>query len=211
MIETDWNRLADEYTQRDFPKGDWIYGYQPVLNLLGDIKGKRILDYGCGSGKFSRELSGRGAVVIAVDPNERMLALARSQDCPRIEYGRIIDNNISFITSIDDAIATYVICTRKDDEEVLEIMRQVSKKLPDNGSFIVLDPHPSKREGKSAGEPLEIYLEGMRSPVFDYWRPVKKYASLFQTAGFIVENILEPKDKQGKAQMLIIKGRKCIE
>lgn len=211
MTESDWDKLADEYTRRDFPRGDWIYGYQPVLNLLKDVEGKRILDYGCGSGKFSRELARRGAQVIAVDPNERMLALARSQNCHGIDYQRIVDNDISFLTSIDNAVATYVLCTRKDDEEAAKILQQIQGKLPSGGSLVVLDPHPSKREGKGAGVPLEIYLEGMKSPVFDYWRPIEKYVSLFQDVGLSVEEILEPKDEQEKPQMLIIKGRKCIK
>src|SRR3989344_738686 len=106
MTETNWNDLAQEYAKRNFPKKDWIYGYQPVLELLGDIKGKRILDYGSGSGKFSRVLAEKGAEVVAVDPTENMLVLARTQNCQRINYQRIVDNDISFVDAINDAVAT---------------------------------------------------------------------------------------------------------
>lgn len=45
--------------------------YQYAYSLLGDIKGKRILDMGCGSGKSSVILAKKGAFVIAFDISEK--------------------------------------------------------------------------------------------------------------------------------------------
>lgn len=209
MIETNWDKLAEEYTQRGFVRREWLYGYKIVLDLLGDISGKKILDYGCGSGKFSRVLAKKGAKIIAVDPNEKMLILARAQNCQCIEYKKISDNDISFIDSIDYAVATYVLCDRKKDEEIIEIIRQIDRKLIDRGSFIVLEPHPNRQKA-AIGEPMEIYLEGMENPIFDYWQPIEKYVSLLQTNGFTIDLdlVLESEDEQKKPQMLIIKAIK---
>ncbi len=209
MTETDWTVLAEEYTKRDFPRKDWTYGYKPVLELLGNLQGKKVLDYGCGSGKFSRALANRGTEVIAVDPTEKMLELARTQNCQGIEYRKIVNNDISFIDSMDDAVATYVLCGRKEDKEVLQILKQIYEKLLRNGSLIVLDPHPTSRLGVTEGEPVRVCLEGMQNLVFDYWRPVKKYLSLLRDGGFSIDTLLEPQDKRGEPQMLIIRGRKC--
>ncbi len=215
MTETNWNDLAHEYTSRDFTRKDWVYGYQPVLELLGDINGKKILDYGCGSGKFSRILAEKGAEVTAVDPTERMLALARAQNCQRvnyqrINYQRIVDNDISFVNAIDDAVATYVLCGRADDQEIRTIIKYIYDKLPVGGSFVVLDPHPMNRSGADRSGLVRICLEGMQNPIFDYWRPVEKYVSFLQEGGFTPDTVLEPKDEQGNPQMLILRGRKCI-
>ncbi len=209
MTETNWNELAEEYTTRDFPRKNWLYGYQPVLELLGDIRGRRILDYGCGSGKFSRVLAEKGAEVIAVDPTENMLALARAQNCQRINYQLIINNDISFVGTINDAVATYVLCSRADDQEVRAIIKNIYGKLPFGGSFIVLEPHPMNRLGADCRGLVRICLERMQNPVFDYWRPVEKYVSLLQEGGFTLDTVLEPKDEQGNPQMLILRGRKC--
>lgn len=44
----------------------------------GDVRGKRVLDIGCGSGRYAVEFARRGADVVGVDFAEDMLALARS-------------------------------------------------------------------------------------------------------------------------------------
>lgn len=209
MTKTNWDDLAEEYAMRDFPRKDWVYGYQPVLKLLDDINRKRILDYGCGSGKFSRILGENGAEVTAVDPAESMLTLARAQNCQRIDYQQIIGNDISFINAIDDAVATYVLCGMADDQEVRSIIKNIYNKLPVGGSFVVLDPHPMNRLGADRSGLVKICLEGMQNPIFDYWRPVEKYVSLLQESGFTLDTVLEPKDEQGNPQMLILRGRKC--
>jgi 2-polyprenyl-6-hydroxyphenyl methylase / 3-demethylubiquinone-9 3-methyltransferase len=49
-----------------------------VRELLGDLKGKRFLDYGCGGGMFSVHAARQGAIeVVGVDAEETALATAR--------------------------------------------------------------------------------------------------------------------------------------
>jgi 2-polyprenyl-3-methyl-5-hydroxy-6-metoxy-1,4-benzoquinol methylase len=50
-----------------------------TLELLGDLKGKRLLDVGCGSGRFCLAYAQKGAgQVVGVDFAESMIAVARS-------------------------------------------------------------------------------------------------------------------------------------
>jgi len=44
----------------------------------GDVRGKRVLDAGCGSGRYAVEFARRGAEVVGVDFAEDMLAIARA-------------------------------------------------------------------------------------------------------------------------------------
>jgi asparagine synthase (glutamine-hydrolysing) len=64
--------------------------------LLGDIKGKTVLDFGCGSGKNSVLLAKRGASVIALDISEPMIKVARQ---------RTIDNDVASEVSFMSASA----------------------------------------------------------------------------------------------------------
>ncbi|MFC9730216.1 class I SAM-dependent methyltransferase [Streptomyces roseolus] len=56
------------------------YGEVPsVLELVGDVTGKSVLDLACGTGFYSRELKRRGASdVLGVDISSEMIAAARS-------------------------------------------------------------------------------------------------------------------------------------
>jgi SAM-dependent methyltransferase len=51
-----------------------------LLDLLGDLDGKTVLDAGCGQGFLARILAARGARVVGIDLSPRLIALAREQD-----------------------------------------------------------------------------------------------------------------------------------
>ena len=44
-----------------------------MLELFGDIRGKRILDLGCGEGDNSRIMARKGAIVTGVDFSKKMI------------------------------------------------------------------------------------------------------------------------------------------
>ena len=47
------------------------------LRLLGDVKGKRVLELGCGTGAVAVALAHQGAVVIGIDGSDERLTAAR--------------------------------------------------------------------------------------------------------------------------------------
>ena len=49
-----------------------------VLELMGDLKGARALDVGCGDGVLTCAAASRGARVTGVDPDPAMLSAARA-------------------------------------------------------------------------------------------------------------------------------------
>lgn len=53
------------------------YRLQAVLRALGTVQGQRILDLGCGKGRFAHHLMDRGAEVVGLDAATGMLAMAR--------------------------------------------------------------------------------------------------------------------------------------
>ena len=50
-----------------------------LFQLMGDCRGKTVLDIGCGDGTIAIELARRGAIVTAVDASAEMLDAARSR------------------------------------------------------------------------------------------------------------------------------------
>jgi SAM-dependent methyltransferase len=57
-----------------------------LFDLIGRVDGQRILDLGCGQGRISRELAGRGNDVVGVDLSAELLQIARAAEDERIDY-----------------------------------------------------------------------------------------------------------------------------
>jgi ubiquinone/menaquinone biosynthesis C-methylase UbiE len=59
------------------PPGDTAYPLEYAYHQLGDVEGRRIVDFGCGSGANTALLAGRGAHVWAIDISEDLLRLGQ--------------------------------------------------------------------------------------------------------------------------------------
>lgn len=58
------------------PPGETPYALEYAYHLLGDVRGLRIVDFGCGSGANAVQLANRGAHVWAVDISEDLIRIA---------------------------------------------------------------------------------------------------------------------------------------
>ena len=86
----------------------------PELRLLGDVKGKRVLDLGCGTGEAAITFAKHGAVVIAVDGSVDGLARARAraeEEEVRVEWhhGDLADLAFLRADSVDVAYSSFAV------------------------------------------------------------------------------------------------------
>jgi ubiquinone/menaquinone biosynthesis C-methylase UbiE len=80
-----WNSYADKWFEeiRKHPerflidKDNINPQLKDILNEIGDVKGKKVLEYGSGRGEFSVYLSKLGADVVGIDIGENLVKLAR--------------------------------------------------------------------------------------------------------------------------------------
>lgn len=80
------------------PHGDFVKRHllNPVmLRLLGDVRGRRVLDAGCGQGYFSRMLAERGAEVTGVEPAEALIAYSRDKEAEHHQGIRYLQADLS--------------------------------------------------------------------------------------------------------------------
>lgn len=83
---SDYDDYASQYAaaiawrERDGPEADPFGLLGPLLGLLGDIAGRRVLDGGCGEGYLARALAARGARVTGMDLSAPLIDLARDRD-----------------------------------------------------------------------------------------------------------------------------------
>ena len=114
------------------------------LRLCGDVRGKRVLDLGCGAGENAVVLAQEGAHVIAVDSSATQLANARAladQVEVRFEWHHVDAADLAFLRadSIDLAFAAGLI---GEMEDVDRLFRQVHRVLRPNAAFVFSYDHP---------------------------------------------------------------------
>jgi ubiquinone/menaquinone biosynthesis C-methylase UbiE len=121
------------------------YVNNPVFfEMLGDIRGLRILDLGCGEGRNTRLFADRGAKVVAIDLSEAMIAAAREEEArePRgIEYhlGSASDLSRFADGSFDAVLSTMAIM---DLPDYGGCVREVARVLKTGGPFQFSITHP---------------------------------------------------------------------
>ena len=75
-----YDALAESYARLVDTKPHNTYYERPAtLSLLPDVRGKRVLDAGCGPGVYTEWLVDQGAEVVALDANAKMVRLARER------------------------------------------------------------------------------------------------------------------------------------
>ena len=87
--ETSWGHVANWYHEHVSESGDTYHEkvIKPnLLRILGDVKGKRVLDVACGQGFFSRALNAAGAHVTGADIAPELIAIAKKLGPAGITY-----------------------------------------------------------------------------------------------------------------------------
>ena len=120
--------------------------YPSFYEAIGDVRGKDIIDFACGTGFVTRDLKLRGARrVIGVDLSREMLAIARSEDNIKplgIEYvqGRV--GALGKIGDFDIVTGGWLLHYAASKEELARMCRDVSDNLKSDGMFVAINNNP---------------------------------------------------------------------
>ena len=88
------NERADAYAKLEFP-GTYYLAYRDLPAIFGEhLRGRKALDFGCGTGRSTRFLHRLGFAAVGVDIAAQMLARARERD-PHGEYRLVGDGDLS--------------------------------------------------------------------------------------------------------------------
>ena len=150
-----------------------------------NVRGKRILDIGCGSGRVALKLASRGAEVVGIDFSKKMLNLATSmakeqglsKNC-RFIHGDFMRH--VFSESFDISIALGFFDYTKDPLPYLTKMRSITTEkcvmtFPKKYAFQV---------------PIRIlWLKSRKCPVYFYTRNRLKKLSVDEFSCFKIKNI----------------------
>lgn len=199
-----YDSFAEGYTAENETSLLNAYYERPaMLELTGDVSGRRILDAGCGSGPLFAELRDRGAVVTGIDASAGMLEQARRR------LGADADLRVADLAdplpfpdgAFDDVVASLVLHYLRDWGPTLAELRRV---LAPGGRLIVSVEHPFANflGQRLAGDETnyfqtrnrsEEWTMGGQTAQLSFWdRPLHAMTDAFTTAGFHIDVIGEP-------------------
>jgi 2-polyprenyl-3-methyl-5-hydroxy-6-metoxy-1,4-benzoquinol methylase len=162
-----------------------------LLELLGDVSGRRVLDAACGDGYLARALAERGALVTGIDLGPRLVELARRRDpAGMIDY-RVADLSqpLPAESASFDAVASLLALNDVDDYR--GFIAGITTLLKPGGRLVVAFNSPY---GAVVRRHVADYFDtGARSPYSGLWargirtymrhRTMEEYLDAFIDAG----------------------------
>ncbi len=215
MNTESWDRIAQR-RQVASTSGVVQYGAdlpdEAELRLCGDVRGKRVLELGCGAGENAVAFAKQGAHTIALDSSRGQLALARDladAEEVRVEWHESDAADLAFLRadSIDLAFSAGLV---SEFEDIDRLFRQVHRVLRPGCAFVFAYEHPlamciGREEGAPGGLPLG--RQEVRRSYFDLgplerslddekvtaWpRTLADVFAALHRAGYRVDALLEP-------------------
>ncbi len=210
-----WDQFADDY-QRKAQVGTDAAHYGPDvpterdLRLLGELKGKKVLELGCGAAQCSIAFARAGATAIGIDASAAQLEHGRrlieqAEVKVELRHGDMADLAFLRADSIDVAFSSFAF---QYVEDLNRVFRQVHRVLRVGAPLVFSLPHPGYfvlDEGSGVPPRLErSYFDG--SPERYDWEGVSftayhhTFADLYMglaRASYRVDLILEPEPVPG--------------
>jgi ubiquinone/menaquinone biosynthesis C-methylase UbiE len=185
-----------------------------MKRLMGEVKGKKLLDAGCGFGSYSIYCAQQGADVTAVDISPTMIELAEKEIAQAgvkidLRVGDIVDLADIANETFDMVISSIAACFN-----IPLFFKEMARVLKPRGVFCFSDVHPmldsSKNvgQGKDSARLVDSYFQrdirramnvfGKIDPADeDYeWRwehnTLEDFCTAIRQAGFLIETLWEP-------------------
>lgn len=190
---------AKMYSQLKVIGTTYEISFNEMARLLGDLRGKIVLDFGTGTGRSALLIYSLGAKqVIGVDHDNNMISEAQSKDSESITFYHIRDNKTPLEdNSVDVAVSAHVFVEMKTKKEMEEAAQEINRVLRPRGKFVLITTNPKsigqnyvsyaykKCEKLKSGDPITCVVKG---DVFfeiqeTYWTE-EDYYSILKNSGF---------------------------
>lgn len=175
------------------------YDRPAVLELVGDVAGKRVLDACCGPGLYAAELRDRGGEVSGFDVSLAMLDLARRRLGPGVPLHRaVLGEHLPFDDDHFDVAVCALAIHYADDRRAA--FSELFRVLRGGGSLVLSTQHPTVDWLRKGGSYFDVLVEvdtfrldGRGEWEVRFWRePLSSLTDAATSVGFFIERIVEP-------------------
>jgi len=203
-------RYAAAYAKLDFP-GTYYLAFRDLPDLIArHVRGRRALDFGCGTGRSTRFLAHLGLTAIGVDIAPEMVRRARALD-PAGDYRLTPDGDLAQFPdgSFALVLSAFTFDNVPTHARKLKLFRELGRVLGAEGRIINLvsapeiyvhewasfstRDFPENRQAR-CGDEVRIIVTALedRRPAVDVLWPDADYRSLFEESGLCVRDVHRP-------------------
>lgn len=209
-----WDKIAKGYSKTGGSK--WIR-HPWTIKLAGEVKNKKVLELGCGTGVIINSLVHNGAIGTGVDYSKEMLIEAQTKaDAMKLNTkfitADIRDLRTLYDEKFDLIIVSAVLITASSVSTITNILSEAVKILAPNGTILIAEPHPffdhyMRSFFKHSGDiqKMDYLVKGKKytfgmvdgnnikvESVIYHWR-LEDYSTAIHDCGLNIERIFEPK------------------
>ncbi|HUT81942.1 MAG TPA: class I SAM-dependent methyltransferase [Candidatus Bathyarchaeia archaeon] len=218
--KTSYNWISKQFENKE-DKGDSSREFiiDPALWIqLGDVKGLKILDAGCGNGYLSRQLAKKGADVVGVDFTQNFIGYCKKREKENPLGCKFYCESLTDLSFIEDESFDMVVSNvvMVDVQDYKTAFKEINRILKPKGRFVWSNLHPTfgslnqiffrvpydtPRNEERLFVLLDRYFDsgailtswGNIKPIWQFHRTLQEYTQALFTTGFLIREIIEPK------------------
>jgi ubiquinone/menaquinone biosynthesis C-methylase UbiE len=207
-------KRAEAYAKLEFP-GTYYLAYRDLPAIIFEhVRGRKALDFGCGTGRSTRFLQKLGFNAVGIDISDFMLKKARELDAEG-DYRLVEDGNLSQFkdNAFDLVLSVFTFDNIPTMEKKVKNFKEIGRLLNSSGrvvhvvsspeiythewaSFSTKD-YPENKRAKS-GDKVRIVQTDIEDnrPVEDVVWTDESYRETFQKSGLDVVKVYKPLAKE---------------